>query len=284
MSRIAQMATAGMRQWTQPGQQRRLAYRLWLPEVTRWLLVVVHGFGEHGGRYGPFAQALAGQGIAVAVPDLWGHGLSDGLRGDTDVMDCVASLRELTETVLLDETGQKTYAVFGHSFGGLVAIQWGLQAPGPLSRLVAQSPLLEVAFHIPRWKYALAHFLADAWPTFVISTGLDPHALTHDPEVVRAYQRDRLVHRMMSARTYPALLRARDDAMARAGELRVPTLLLLGSADTIVSVEAAQAWVARVQCEKRCVAFPGCLHELHHESVREDIIRLVTDWVTHDAV
>ena len=270
--------------WVDSESRRRMSYRIWSPPAIRALAVIVHGFGEHGGRYQSVAERLAQQGIATAVPDLWGHGRSEGPRGDlTALTEYARALRTLTETVWLPESGQASYALFGHSFGGLLAIAWAFEAPPLLRRLVVQSPLLEAGFPIPAWKTSAALCLARWCPGAPFSMNLDLTQLSRDPGVIEAYRSDPLVHNRMTAGTYRALIRLRDAAFARAGSLRVPVLLLYGSADRIISIAAARLWYSRLRCEKRRVVFPGCRHELHHEPVRDEVLRLACDWILADA-
>jgi len=265
--------------WLDPSSQRRLSYRLWQPPAPHGLLVIVHGFGEHSGRYRPLAHALAQDGLCVAAPDLWGHGRSGGRRGDLgDVTACVEQLQRLTETVFLPASGQASYALFGHRFGALAAIQWAMSRPARLSRVVIQAPWLDLGFPVPAWKTSLGALMARWWPSCRLPTSLDARALSRDPSVVRAYLADPLVHRVISARTYRSILQSRDQALAHADTIRVPTLLLYGTDDRIISVDTARRWFERLTCEKRCVAFPGCYHELHHEPARDTVLRLVCDW------
>lgn len=265
--------------WTQPGTRRAFYYRLWRAADSRTLLVLIHGFGEHAGRYQRFASALAEQGITVAAPDLWGHGHSGGSRGDLgSVVRCAADLHALTHAVFLPRCGHDDYAIFGHSFGGLVAIQWGLDDPD-VRRMVVQSPLLAVGFPIPQWKELAAWVLGWCCPHGALAMNLDVNALSRNPAIVEAYRTDPLVHNRMSAGTYRAMRRAQDDAMTRAPTLRPPTLLLCGGADRIVSVEAARRWLSRVNCETHQVTFPACYHELHHEPVAAEVVQSVCHWV-----
>jgi alpha-beta hydrolase superfamily lysophospholipase len=264
--------------WTAPGSDRTWSYRYWQPAPARALLVVLHGFGEHGGRYAPVAEDLAEQGIAVAVPDLWAHGRSGGRRGDVgDVGACAEECRALVEAVWRP-AWPGGYTLFGHSFGGLLAIAWATAHPQGLRGLVAQSPLLDVAFPLPRLKVLAAKFLAGCCPGARLSLNLDAGALSHDPAVAAGYREDPLVHNSMSARTYQMIWRVRDRVLADAASLRVPTLLLCGGEDRIASAAAAQAWFARLGCEKRLAVFPDAYHELHHEPVRGDVVRLVAEW------
>ena len=264
--------------WTEPATHRQLFYRVWMPHQPTAHLVLVHGFGEHGGRYQSFASSLVQRGIAVLVPDLWGHGRSDGQRGDiADVRQCAADLARLVDDIAFRQPGQ-AYALFGHSFGGLLVLAWALIEPQPLRSVVTQSPLLEAGFPIPFWKRTAASLLARTWPRFSLRMNLDVTKLSHNPAVIQAYRADPLVHNNMTARSYRSLLHTRDEVVARAAEFHPPLALLCGAEDQIISVPMAQRWYEHLACEKRLVMFPGCYHELHHEPVRAQVIELVCQW------
>jgi alpha-beta hydrolase superfamily lysophospholipase len=246
--------------------------------------MLVHGFGEHGGRYGTFADGLARRGIWVVAPDLWGHGRSEGARGDLgSVAECVRSFEAMARDLFVSDAAPLPYAVLGHSFGALVAVHWALTRPVALRSLITQSLLLEVGFPIPRWKVAAATVLRACWPSFSLSMGLDLGALSRDPSVAAAYRADPLVHNRMSARAYHALRSAAGEAVRRAPELRVPCLFLCGAADRIISVETASRWFDLLAAKKSRVIFPGCYHELHHETVRDEVLRLVSEWILSHA-
>ncbi len=265
--------------WQEPGTGRVFAYRFWRAEPAKALLILVHGFGEHGQRYDPLARAFMEQGISVGVPDLWGHGRSGGARGDSpSVAQYVDDCEAITRQVFLPAAGRRRYAIFGHSFGGLVAILWALRGCEGLTSAVIQSPLLEAGFPVPILKVLAARVMAVCWPACPFRLNLDATALSHDPEVIAAYQADPLVHNIMTARAYQAILRARDEAMAHAAAMRVPSLLLCGSEDRIVSVAYASRWFERLTCQKRQMVFPGGYHELHHEPVRGEVFRLTSEW------
>lgn len=269
--------------WVEPSSNRTFSYRHWTPPSPRALLVVIHGFGEHGGRYHPFAQALAAYHISVAIPDLLGHGRSEGQRGDIEHVELHAThVLSMTNDVFLPASGQQTYVLFGHSFGGLVAILCALRTPPHLQRLVVQSPLLDVGFPIPWWKTLSASILARCRPTYSFPMDLDVQMLSHDPTIVQAYRTDPLVHNAMSARTYCTFLEARAKAMRQACACSTPLLMLCGERDRMISVNAARRWFDQVQSEKRCVIFPGCYHELHHEAVQNEVVRVIANWILNE--
>ncbi|MBI4343805.1 MAG: alpha/beta fold hydrolase [Candidatus Omnitrophica bacterium] len=266
--------------WGLPASGQRLFARLLIPEPSQALLILVHGFGDHGGRHLGMARWLAQQGLAVAVPDLPGHGRSEGPRGHLpSLAACVEGLSLAARQRWMADAGQPRFSIFGHSFGGLVAASWVLRRPESLHRAVLQAPLFEAGFPIPGWKRAAAAALGRWWPSARLSVGLDPQYLSHDPAVVEAYRRDPLVQHAMSAGTYRDMLQTRDEALAQAPQVRVPVLLLCAGDDRVVSTPAAQRWFAGLRGEKRVQLFPGAYHELHHEPVREQAWKLVKEWI-----
>lgn len=265
--------------WRAPGGVE-IVYRLVAPAQPRELVVLLHGFAEHGGRHLPLAEWLAGQGLAVALPDLPGHGRSGGAPGDFGSLpEGAQALARLTREVWLTRLGLSRYSLIGHSFGGLLVIEWLRRADAPVRRAIVQCPLLEVAFPIPRWKRSAGALLGLIWPSARLPTGLDPSLLSYDPDVVEAYCCDPLVHHWMSARTYRSTFATRDAAFAHAESLRTPVLLLCAGDDGVVSTPAAQEWYARVGGPKRMQVYPGCRHELHHEPVRDDVRREMLEWL-----
>lgn len=265
--------------WPAPASRRSLFYQIWYPVQPKALLIIVHGFGEHGGRYATLAEELATEGIMVAVPDLWGHGHSGGTRGDADSLTTyLRDLEGLTRQVFLPESGGSHAIVYGHSFGGLLAIHWALSRVPELQRLIVQSPLLAVGFPVAPWRVAVARWLDRLWPSATLPMRLDAQALSHDPSVVEAYRADPLVHQRISARIYHAILRGGETAQARAHTIDVPTLLLYGEEDHVISIDAVRRWHSALTCQTQVVGFPHAYHELHHEPVRAEVSRLIREW------
>jgi len=260
---------------------RSLFYRLWKPPAFHKLLVVVHGFGEHSGRYQSIASDLAERGMAVACPDLWGHGRSGGARGDIERFGYYVDDLEVVIGQVLGGLGGRTpdFAVFGHSFGGLLAVHWALRHPTGLHSLILQSPLLGIGFPVPQWKQHGARLFAKICGELALSTGLDPAALSHDATVVRLYRDDPLVHDRISLRGYISLQEAIREAHKESGRLTTSTLVLYGNNDRIISIKACRDFFERLNCPKRIIEFPGCFHELHHESVKHSVIEEITKWV-----
>lgn len=265
--------------WINHATGHSLFYRWYEPSISDGLLVIVHGFGEHGGRYGILAHALARQRLTVACPDLWGHGRSGGPRGDVEVFErYLDDLDALTQDVFTARAGKRRYAVFGHSFGGLAAIHWALRSPAPLRCLMIQSPLLAVGYRVPAWKVYFAQGVGMVAGRLSLSTELDASSLSRDPMVAKRYREDPLVHGRISLRGYLGLEKAMQRAREQAALVTAPTLALLGTADRVVSVDAGRTWYSNLRCEKRLEAFEGCYHELHHEPVYSQVVEQIVEW------
>lgn len=266
--------------WRDPRRNLTLWYRLYQPSASQGLVLIIHGFGEHGGRYDAFAQGLAQRSLSVACPDLRGHGRSAGQRGDVaQWADYLDDLDTLTERVFLPATQHDRYVLFGHSAGGLLALLRAIRGSPAQRALIIQSPLLAVGYPVPSWKLALAQWLAQGLPRLSVPIGLNPSWLSHDPDAVQRYRDDPLVHDRITLRGYAALQAAMREAHDGAHRVNIPTLMLCGSEDRVISLSACRATFDRLICEKHLVAFEGCYHELHFESVHAQVIQKTAEWI-----
>lgn len=270
--------------WTHAVTRHTLFYRLWQAPTAQTLLVIIHGFGEHGGRYEALAESFAQQGMSAACLDLWGHGRSSGARGDIERFEAYLDDLDgfLDQPTIRGACASARPALFGHSFGGLLAIHWALRHPEAIRCLILQSPLLGVGFPVPAWKERLADVVGRMAPRLGVPLGVDPAWLSRHPEVGMRYRQDPLVHHRITARAYAAMRQGMREAMSRAPQLAVPTLVLYGTGDRVVSPAACEEFAGRLRDPKRLVAFAGCYHELHHESVASEAVDAVSRWVrTH---
>ena len=136
---------------------------------------------------------------------------------------------------------------------------------------------------MPRWKEALVNQGARWCPRLSLSLGVNPAWLSHNPQIVQDYQRDPLVHNRITLRSAAALQAAMRQALDDAQQIRIPTLLLYGTEDHVVSVAACRRFYERLACDKRVVSFPACYHELHHEAARPTVAEEVVHWIQHHA-
>ena len=177
-------------------------------ERARRAMLVIHGMGEHGGRYFHFPHYLQNAVSAVHCIDLRGHGRSEGLRGH------IERFEQLTDDVALSvrrfyEQGVKRHGegfelhVFGHSLGGHLVLRTAfLHSDLPAASYAISSPFLGIKVEVPVVKEFAAKMLSRVWGSLQMATALDAGLLSHDPEVIAAYREDRLVHDKMTPRFY----------------------------------------------------------------------------------
>lgn len=246
--------------------------------AVRAEVVLVHGLGEHAGRYGHVAQVLAGRGLRMCAWDLRGHGRSGGARGDAqDYALLVDDLARVTE-----HFGEKErpWFLLAHSLGGQVALRF-LEARQPAcAGAVIAAPWLRLAFAPPLWKLALARAARHIWPGFAQQTGNAGPRLSRDAAHLAALPEPELVHHRISARLYFALRAAGEAALADAARLRVPLLLLHGGDDPITCPRATAELLARAgSADKMLRLYPGVRHEIHNDFGREQVLAEIADWL-----
>ncbi len=255
--------------------------RDWRPDPTATLggIYLLHGLGEHVGRYDALARELCAAGWRVRAHDHRGHGRSGGARG---VLAPAGDLRRDAVGLVAEFAKECASAplLLGHSMGGALAAELVLTGAFPVRALVLSSPAL--ALRMSALQKALLWLLVRAAPDLAIANRLKPEWLSHDQDEVEAYVADALVHRRISARLLHWMVAAGTLARAHAPGLRVPTLLLYGGADRIVDPDGARHFARH--------AAPGMLttreyeaayHELFHESVpwRHEALADLLGWI-----
>lgn len=246
-----------------------------------WLrtFLVVHGHGEHGGRYRQLAAWFSARGVRLYVVDLRGHGRSGGARGHTPSLRAMLGDLDLVAERAHDESGAPITLV-GHSAGGLIGIAYALDRPHRLEAAVISAPALRLRVRVPRWKRILARITPAVAPTLTMATGLDARGLSHDAAVVAAYRQDPLNHDRISTRFNAETFARGEELIARAAQLRVPVLLLQGGSDPIVDPEGTRRFYERAQPALRAMrVYPSLYHEIFNEPEHEQVFQDVEDWL-----
>jgi alpha-beta hydrolase superfamily lysophospholipase len=246
-------------------------------------VAIVHGYGEHAGRYLELVRVLEQAGLSCFLLDLRGHGLSEGARGfAARFEDYLADLGRLVERA---RSSSDRVFLLGHSLGGLVVLRYLLEDPA-FEGAIVSAPYLRLAFAPPSWKLALAGVLRRLAPRLPIPSGLRYEMLTRDAERLAQVKADSLYFTTTTAGWYFEALRAQEEVRARAAEIRLPILGLLPTADPVVDPRATQEFFERIGSEdRRLVRFEGARHEVFNEipEVREPAIAAVRDWILERA-
>lgn len=247
--------------------------------AQRGTVIVVHGLGEHAGRYDALARRLNEWGFAVRGYDQYGHGESGGVRGglpsDTRLLDDLADIVDSTRHRMEPGT---PLLLLGHSLGGLVAARLVALQMCPVDGLILSSPALNAG--LTAWQQFLVSVLPALLPNLRVGNGLLPQYLSHDPAVVAAYRADPQVHDRISARLARFIALAGPAVLAAAPGWTVPTLLLYAGDDRLVNPQgsrdfAAAAPAARVQA--RC--FDALYHEIFNEPDADPVFDALHAWI-----
>lgn len=259
---------------------RSAYWQAWLPDAEpRGVVVLVHGFGEHSARYGHVGTRLATAGFAVYAADHRGHGRTEGRRANVERMALVVDdLGGFVRFVADRHRGLPVFMV-GHSLGGLIALQYATGPDAALDGLVLSGPLVVVTVGSPMLK-RLAGVLSALVPDMEV-TGLDVDAISRDPEVVRAYRDDPLVHHgKIPARSGAEILATAEALPERLPALTMPLLLLHGTEDRIC-VPAGSTMVHDTVSspDKTLRRYDGLYHEIFNEPEQDEVLADLVSWL-----
>jgi lysophospholipase len=253
----------------------------WEPAVPATAVVVVaHGFGEHGGRYGNLVERLVPNGWAVYIPDHRGHGRSGGHRAFIDrhafLLD---DLDQVFTRADADHPGVPVVLV-GHSMGGNIALGSALRNQARLRGLVLSGPAVATS-GVPAALILLAKIMGRIAPRLGVRQ-LSAAGVSRDPAVVAAYEADPLVfHGKMPAGTGMAIIRSSERYATELPSLTVPLLVVHGSADALVSVESGRtAHRLAGSSDKTIHVYDGLFHEVFNEPEHERVLDDVVAWIS----
>ena len=247
--------------------------------ALRGVVIVVHGLGEHAGRYDHVARQLNEWGFAVRGYDQCGHGESGGPRGslptDTRLLD---DLADIVDSRLLRMSKKTPLILLGHSMGGLVVSRFVSLATRPVDALIMSSPALDPG--LSRFQKFLVSVLPKIAPNLRVGNGVKPQFISHDPAVVAAYRSDPLVHDRISARLARFIVEASAQTLAMASQWTVPTLLLYAGADHLLNPQGSRTFAAHApQNVVTAVCFKDMYHEIFNELDAAPVFGALTQWL-----
>lgn len=258
----------------------RIQHRTWVPAGPPiGVVIIAHGFAEHGGRYAHVAARLVAEGVAVRAADHRGHGLSGGKRTSVvrfdDYVDDLATVVESARR----EWAPRRVILLGHSMGGLIALRLAVRANVPFDGLVVSAPAA-----CPRDVSRLTLMVGRALSRLAPNTGvlrLPLNRISRDPAVVDAYNHDPLVFRTpIRARLGAEMLSAMDRVDAGLPGLRTPLLVMQGTADGLVDPGCGPHVYERAGAtDKTLKMYDGLWHEIFNEPERDHVLDDLATWV-----
>jgi alpha-beta hydrolase superfamily lysophospholipase len=254
--------------------------RGWAPQgKPKAVIVLIHGLGEHVGRYEHVATALTEHGYALLGFDLRGHGKSGGSRGCYPSNE--AFMRDID--VMFSEVkgrypGTRLF-MYGLSMGGLLTLYYILSRQPALAGAVVSAPGLRSPVLDQKTKLVLARALGSLMPAVTMPSGLDADMLSHVPEVVDRYKKDPLVHDRASfgmGKYFPEMV---PWTFEHAGDLHIPLLVMHGTEDKIVYIRGSREFAQMAGDKATLKEWEGMYHEVHNEPGEADVLAYMIDWL-----
>jgi len=256
----------------------------WEPQLAKpkAVIVLIHGLGEHTGRYTHVGKALTDAGYALTGFDLRGHGKSGGARGHSPSLDAfMQDIRQFFQQVTqrYPETPQFLY---GHSLGGLLSLAYALQYSAGLKGVIVTGAGLRSPLQEQKGKIAMVNMLGSLLPVLTVPSGLDATTISRDAEVVQKYVNDPLVHDKSSLGLGKSALSAIDLCFARAKEFPLPLLMMHGTADKLTYPSGSEDF-ARLAREAggdvTLKLWDGLYHEIHNEPEKAEVFQTMIAWL-----
>lgn len=251
----------------------------WHSTPCRAGVILVHGFGEHSGRYQNLLDVLVPNGFTVFGFDHRGHGRSPGRRGHVNGWhEYREDLSRFVDLIQQEAEGIPLF-MYGHSMGGLMAVDYAIHRGASLRGVMLSSPALAVP-QKPAILFLVGRILNQLVPWCYVPNRVGLEGLSRDPAVGQAYARDRLVHNNLSARLGFAIMDQIDWVQKHACELQTPVFLHYGGDDPIIPCRGSEELFPRLGAsDKTLIRYDESRHEIHNELNKEEVLQNVLDWL-----
>jgi alpha-beta hydrolase superfamily lysophospholipase len=258
----------------------KLYWQCWSPNrEAAGVVCLIHGLGEHSGRYAYLASALSAANFATITFDLRGHGKSEGKRGDTPSYE--AYLKDMD--LLIREAGERFPGIpcflLGHSLGSTMVLYYTLKRQPTLTGVIGTGPGFKTDLTSQTGKVIIARILGVVLGSASLHTGLVPTTLSRDPRVVQSYVADPLIHDRATLRFGKASLEAITWTYKHAAEFPLPMLLMHGTLDRLCYPKGTQEFAERVPGFCTLKLWDGLFHEIFNEPEKDQVIAYLIEWM-----
>jgi len=252
----------------------------WLPdEEPKAAICIVHGMGEHSGRYGYLVEYLISKGFAAISYDQRGHGKSGGKRGHTPSYDLLLDGVDDLLGKANEHFGEIPKFIFGHSMGGNVILNYALRRKPKVNGVIAASPWLKLAFEPPKIKVSLGKLVNSFWPSFTQATELEHEHISREAGEVERYMNDELIHDKISSNMFISLYEAGLWALEHVDGISLPLLIYHGTGDQLTSYDATEEFASKIEKDVAFKHWDGYYHECHNDKGREDVFKYINAWL-----
>lgn len=256
-----------------------LVARNWAIEKPKAVVAIVHGLGEHCGRYEHWAGYFNQAGYACMAFDLRGHGKSEGNRGYTPSF---ATLWDDVDYFLAEvQTNYPALPVvlYGHSLGGCICLSYLIERKPRLAAVVATSPVIQLAVKPSPVLMFLGRLTNKIYPAFTQDSQLNTKHISRDPKEVAAYENDPLVHSKLSSALGIGMLEQAAQLAQYQGHINIPLLLTHGTADQITSSEGTKTFYQNTTGNRTLKLWEGLFHETQNEIEKKEVFDYTLAWI-----
>jgi len=258
--------------------------RGWDPTNNRpkALLSLIHGLGEHTGRYLHVGKSMTDAGYALVGFDLRGHGKSGGARGHFPSLNTVMQDMRQFSKFLVQRYPDIPHFLYGHSLGGLLSLAYALQYPAGLNGVIVTGAALRSSLQEQKNKIAMVNLLGSVLPSITVPSGLDATTISRDADVVQKYINDPLVHDKTSLGLGKAALKAIEQCFTQAKEFAPPLLIMHGSVDKLTYPSGSEDFAKLATETNKDVTlklWDGLYHEIHNEPEKAEVFKVMIEWI-----
>ena len=246
-----------------------------VPSKEKAKILLIHGLGEHIGRYNNIAKLLYQAGYSVIAYDQYGHGISTGSRGD---IDCENRLTEDLKMIISTIETRLPIVLFGHSLGGLVVQRVLAENPKLVDAAVISSPAFAV---YTSWIDKLLIFTLSNWFAHIkVDNKLAINWLCRDAQTVREYIADPLVHRNITIGLAAWIVKQGEKARKRLDDWHVPTLLMYAGQDRLVDPIGSEQFAKKTSQQfVQSICFNVMYHEIFNDPEKHLVVNKMIDWL-----
>ncbi len=255
--------------------------RIWQPDNSsnvKAVICLIHGMGEHSGRYEHFAQFFTDRNYAIIACDLRGHGQSEGKRGHvTSYQILLDQVDKTIEEASKRFPGEPKF-VYGHSMGGNIVVNHALERKPAVEGVIASAPWLTLPNPPTKGQVRLAKFANLFGGSLTQPNKLPLDKLSRDQSIAVAYEKDPLVHDQVSGRLFLTCYEQAKKAMKNAPLLSVPMLLMHGTADELTGYKGSKEFASKSEMATY-KEWAGLYHEIHNEPEKLEVLEYALEWM-----
>lgn len=254
-------------------------WQSWEANKTNGLILIIHGMGEHGGRYAHVAKFFNQFNYTVCALDHYGHGKSDGKRGDMPSLEFMYDYMAEFIHEVEKKYGKKPTVLYGHSMGGNAVANYLIWRKHSFKTAIITSPWFTLPTEPPAWKVFMAKVMMKIFPSFPDKTNLDASAISRNRVEVDKYIHDPLVHDSITPRMFLPMQEAGLMAIDYAERIHIPVLLMHGKSDQLTNITGSVLFYENNPEYVTFQAWEGGYHELHNDIIQSEVLEFMIDWL-----